>query len=114
MSMATGTDTREQVGCDPPGGDSMISLPAEQVALLDRPLPTVLTTEMPDGRLQSTVVWCNAARRQLPRGVPEDAAVRAPSLQRCRPRGRIHQGPTHRPGGVLGGIRASLLSPEFE
>ncbi len=27
------------------------------VDLLDRPLPAVLTTEMPDGRLQSTVVW---------------------------------------------------------
>jgi len=34
-------------------------LPASHVDLLDRPLPTVLTTEMPDGRLQSTVVWCN-------------------------------------------------------
>jgi PPOX class probable F420-dependent enzyme len=33
-------------------------LPASHVDLLDRPLPTVLTTEMSDGRLQSTVVWC--------------------------------------------------------
>jgi hypothetical protein len=57
MSMATRTDTREQIGWDSPGGDSMISLPRDHVDLLDRPLPTVLTTEMPDGRLQSTVVW---------------------------------------------------------
>jgi PPOX class probable F420-dependent enzyme len=33
-------------------------LPASHVDLLDRPLPTVLTTHMPGGRLQSTVVWC--------------------------------------------------------
>jgi PPOX class probable F420-dependent enzyme len=31
--------------------------PASHADLLDRPLPAVLTTEMPDGRLQSTVVW---------------------------------------------------------
>ncbi len=37
----------------------MSILPATHADLLDRPLPTVLTTEMPDGRLQSTVVWCN-------------------------------------------------------
>jgi PPOX class probable F420-dependent enzyme len=34
-------------------------LPATHLDLIDRPLTTVLTTEMPDGRLQSTVVWCN-------------------------------------------------------
>jgi len=33
-------------------------LPASHIDLLDRPLPTVLTTEMRSGRLQSTVVWC--------------------------------------------------------
>jgi hypothetical protein len=32
-------------------------LPASHVGLLDRPLPAALTAEMPDGRLQSTVVW---------------------------------------------------------
>jgi PPOX class probable F420-dependent enzyme len=32
-------------------------LPASHVDLIDRPLSAVLTTEMPDGRLQSTVVW---------------------------------------------------------
>jgi PPOX class probable F420-dependent enzyme len=32
-------------------------LPASHVDLLDRPLAAVLTTTMPDGRLQSTVVW---------------------------------------------------------
>ena len=37
----------------------MTSLPADHLDLVDRPLPAVLTTEMPDGRLQSTVVWCN-------------------------------------------------------
>jgi len=35
------------------------TLPATHVDLLRRPLPAVLTTEMPDGRLQSTVVWCD-------------------------------------------------------
>jgi PPOX class probable F420-dependent enzyme len=33
-------------------------LPESHVDLLDRPLATVLTTTLPDGRLQSTVVWC--------------------------------------------------------
>ena len=37
----------------------MVPLPGDHLDLLDRPLPVVLTTEMPDGRLQSTVVWCN-------------------------------------------------------
>jgi PPOX class probable F420-dependent enzyme len=32
-------------------------IPASHADLLDRALPAVLTTEMPDGRLQSTVVW---------------------------------------------------------
>jgi PPOX class probable F420-dependent enzyme len=36
-----------------------VALPAGQVDLLDRPVPAVLTTGMPDGRLQSTVVWCD-------------------------------------------------------
>jgi PPOX class probable F420-dependent enzyme len=40
-------------------------LPEDHVDLLDRPLPTVLTTEMPDGRLQSTVVWCNRVRGEV-------------------------------------------------
>ncbi|SRR6266487_604803 len=38
--------------------ETTAGVPASHVDLLDRPLPTVLTTEMPDGRLQSTVVWC--------------------------------------------------------
>src|SRR6266542_977710 len=38
---------------------SMSAFPESHVALLDRPLPAVLTTEMPDGRFQSTVVWFN-------------------------------------------------------
>lgn len=33
-------------------------IPASHVDLLDRPLPAVLTTDLSDGRLQSTVVWC--------------------------------------------------------
>jgi PPOX class probable F420-dependent enzyme len=37
----------------------MLTLPETHVDLVDRPLQAVLTTEMPDGRLQSTVVWCN-------------------------------------------------------
>jgi len=32
-------------------------VPASHADLLDRPLSIVMTTEMPDGRLQSTVVW---------------------------------------------------------
>jgi PPOX class probable F420-dependent enzyme len=35
------------------------SLPATHLDLLQRPLPTVLTTQMPDGRLQASVVWCD-------------------------------------------------------
>jgi PPOX class probable F420-dependent enzyme len=35
------------------------ALPASHLDLLDGPLPATLTTELPDGRLQSTVVWCN-------------------------------------------------------
>ncbi len=38
---------------------SMSAFPGSHVDLLDRPLPAVLTTEMPDGRSQSTVVWFN-------------------------------------------------------
>jgi PPOX class probable F420-dependent enzyme len=34
-----------------------VRIPASHVDLLDRPFDAVLTTEMPDGRLQSTVVW---------------------------------------------------------
>ncbi len=37
----------------------MSAFPGSHVDLLDRPLPAVLTTEMPDGRSQSTVVWFN-------------------------------------------------------
>jgi PPOX class probable F420-dependent enzyme len=37
----------------------MSAFPESHVDLLDRPLPAVLTTEMPDGRFQSTVVWFN-------------------------------------------------------
>jgi PPOX class probable F420-dependent enzyme len=33
------------------------ALPDSHVDLLDAPLPAVLTTEMPNGRLQTTVVW---------------------------------------------------------
>jgi len=41
-------------------------------------------------------------------------AVRAPSVQRRDPRRCLHEGPKDCSGGVLGGLRASLLSPEFE
>jgi len=34
-------------------------IPAGHRDLLDRLLHTILTTEMPDGRFQTTVVWCN-------------------------------------------------------
>lgn len=36
-----------------------MALPTSHVDLIDLPLPTVLSTEMPDGRVQSSVVWCN-------------------------------------------------------
>lgn len=42
----------------PDGHRSTVALPASHRDLLDAALPAVLTTEMPDGRLQSTVVWC--------------------------------------------------------
>jgi hypothetical protein len=35
-------------------------VPASHAGLLDRPLPAVLTTEMPDGRFRSTVVGSTA------------------------------------------------------
>ena len=43
----------------PSGGAHVrpVQVPASHADLLDRPLDAVLTTEMPDGRLQSTVVW---------------------------------------------------------
>jgi DNA invertase Pin-like site-specific DNA recombinase len=53
-------------------------------------------------------------RRQLPRGVPEGAAICSATLERRGAPGRLHQGPEDRSNGVLGGIRASLLSAEFE
>jgi PPOX class probable F420-dependent enzyme len=40
-------------------------LPSSHRDLLDRPLPAVLSTEMPDGRLQSTVVWSNRDGQQV-------------------------------------------------
>jgi PPOX class probable F420-dependent enzyme len=36
------------------------TVPSTHAELLRRPLPAALTTEMPDGRLQSTVVWFSA------------------------------------------------------
>jgi hypothetical protein len=44
----------------------MSAFPRSHVDLLDGPLPTVLTTEMPNGRFQSTVVWFNRRRRSHP------------------------------------------------
>jgi PPOX class probable F420-dependent enzyme len=41
----------------PSGVSRRVAVPASHADLLDRPLDAVLTTEMPDGRLQSTVVW---------------------------------------------------------
>jgi PPOX class probable F420-dependent enzyme len=40
-------------------------IPASHADLLDRPLPAVLTTHLPDGRLQSTVVWYDRHGGQL-------------------------------------------------
>jgi len=45
---------------------SMSAFPRSHVNLLDGPLPAVLTTEMPNGRFQSTVVWFNRRRRSHP------------------------------------------------
>ena len=33
------------------------AIPASRADLIDRPLPAVLTTHLPGGRLQSTIVW---------------------------------------------------------
>jgi hypothetical protein len=44
----------------------MSAFPRSHVDLLDGPLPAVLTTEMPNGRFQSTVVWFNRRRRSHP------------------------------------------------
>jgi PPOX class probable F420-dependent enzyme len=40
-------------------------IPASHADLLDRPLPAVLTTHLPGGRLQSTVVWYDRDDGQL-------------------------------------------------
>ncbi|HEX6845018.1 MAG TPA: TIGR03618 family F420-dependent PPOX class oxidoreductase [Actinomycetota bacterium] len=40
----------------------MIAIPPSHLDLLDRALPAALTTEMPDGRLQTTVVWYERER----------------------------------------------------
>jgi hypothetical protein len=45
---------------------SMSAFPRSHVDLLDGPLPTVVTTEMPNGRFQSTVGWFNRRRRSHP------------------------------------------------
>ena len=45
---------------------SMSAFPRSHVDLLESPLPAVLTTEMPNGRFQSTVVWFNRRRRSHP------------------------------------------------
>jgi PPOX class probable F420-dependent enzyme len=42
-----------------------LGVPTSHADLLDRPLSVVLTTEMPDGRLQSTVVWFSFDGRDL-------------------------------------------------
>jgi PPOX class probable F420-dependent enzyme len=34
-----------------------VRIPDSHADLIDRPLPAVLTTQLPDGRLQSTIVW---------------------------------------------------------
>jgi hypothetical protein len=44
----------------------MSAFPRSHVDLLDGPLPAVLTTEMPNGRFQSTVMWFNRPRRSHP------------------------------------------------
>jgi hypothetical protein len=44
----------------------MRAFPRSHVDLLDGPLPAVLTTEMPNGRFQSSVVWFNRRRRSHP------------------------------------------------
>jgi PPOX class probable F420-dependent enzyme len=69
MSMATRThtqppalhvgDSQDLIRRDRKGGRRVTRIPSSHLDLLDRALPTVLTTEMPDGRFQSTVVWCN-------------------------------------------------------
>jgi hypothetical protein len=40
----------------------MSAFPRSHVDLLDGPLPAVFTTEMPNGRFQSTVVWFKRPR----------------------------------------------------
>ena len=36
-----------------------IPIPASHLDLLTRPIPAVLTTLMPDGQLQSSLMWCD-------------------------------------------------------
>jgi len=45
----------------PAATDAPVVWPASHVDLLQRALPAVLTTHLSDGRLQSTVVWCECS-----------------------------------------------------
>ncbi len=78
----------------------MTSLIPEQYRdLIDGPLVVTLTTLMPDGRPQSTIVWCNledqfilvntAAGRQKPKNIARDPRVTIMAIDTTRPYRRM-------------------------
>jgi hypothetical protein len=54
-------------------------IPASHVDLLTRPIPAVLTTLMPDGQPQSSLMWCDfaASARDHTRRAPQGRNMRA-------------------------------------
>jgi PPOX class probable F420-dependent enzyme len=78
----------------------MTSLIPEQYRdLIDGPLVVTLTTLMPDGRPQSTIVWCNsedqyilvntAVGRQKPKNIARDPRVTIMAIDTTRPYRRL-------------------------
>ena len=71
----------------------MSAFPGSHVDLLDRPLLAVRTTEMPDGRFQSTVVWFNRDGGHIDdRPQPEHLTERISHDQRHH-RAQMHERP---------------------
>jgi PPOX class probable F420-dependent enzyme len=70
-------------------------IPEQYRDLIDGPLVVTLTTLMPDGRPQSTIVWCNsddqhilvntAVGRQKPKNIARDPRVTIMAIDTTRP-----------------------------
>jgi PPOX class probable F420-dependent enzyme len=56
-AQGVGTPTPDEMDRSAPSWNDAPRVPASHADLLERPLNIVMSTEMPDGRFQSTVVW---------------------------------------------------------